>query len=169
MLAGYVALVYAGLPYGPWIGRALARTTLGAWVLGPGLPALALLGAAALCLVLRRHRAPVWAYGALGVAAVGYAVAFSWLRSRHLERTHLPEYGLAAFLAWRAVAPHVSGTVAGYAAAVVLGAGIGYGDELLQRLVPGRVYDVRDIAMNALGALLGVTVLAAVRARRPPV
>jgi len=30
--------------------------------------------------------------------------------------------------------------------------------------VPGRVYDLRDVAMNALGAVLGVLVLAVARA-----
>src|SRR5262249_8040237 len=108
-----------------------------------------------------------WAYGMLIGAAVTYVVAFSWLQSQHLERTHLPEYGVIAWLAWRAVAPLVPGTATGYGVAAALRAAIGDGDELLQRIVPGRVYDPRDIAMNALGAVLGVLVLAAVHARRP--
>src|SRR5439155_15393092 len=89
---------------------------------------------------------------------------FSWLRARHLERTHLPEYGVAAWLAWRAVGPLVLGRVPGYVAAATLGAAIGLGDELLQAVTPGRVYDIRDVAMNALGALLGIVVLAIIRA-----
>jgi hypothetical protein len=163
----YVVAIYGSLPFGPRLGTRVLRSAPGGWLLGPGLPLLALAGAAVLAVALRRRRAPAWAYAALGVAGVAYALAFSWLRAQHLERTHLPEYGIAAWLAWRAVDPLARGTFAAYAAAAVLAAAIGYGDELIQRVLPGRVYDVRDVAMNALGAVLGVVVLAAARAGRP--
>jgi hypothetical protein len=118
--------------------------------------------------VLTRRHAPRWAYAALGVAAVTYVIAFSSLRSAHLERTHLPEYGVAAWLSWRAIHPLVPGRFAGYAAAAALAAAIGYVDELIQWVVPGRVYDLRDVGMNALGAVLGMVVLAALRSGRSP-
>jgi hypothetical protein len=167
-LAAYVVAIYALLPYGPKIGLSLLRTGPGAWLLGPGLPILAIVLGGAVMIVLARHQAPPWAYAALAAAATAYVVAFSWLRSAHLERTHLPEYGVAAVLAWRAVHPLVPGTVRGYAAAAVLAALIGYVDELIQWVLPGRVYDIRDVAMNGLGAALGTIVLAALRAGRRP-
>jgi len=163
-LGVYVAAIYASLPVAPRIGLRFLRTGVGNWLLGPGLPLVVLAGAAGLLLTLRRHRAPARAYAALAVAAAGYALAFSWLSAHHLERTHLPEYGIAAWLAWRAVAPLVPGPLAGYAAGAALAAAIGYGDELLQGIVPGRYYDIRDVAMNALGAVLGIIVIAAARA-----
>jgi hypothetical protein len=168
-LAGYVALLYGSLPFGPRLGMRVLRTTLGGFLLGPMLPLLALGGAALLMLALRRRNAPLWAYVVLAACGAAYAFAFSWLRAAHLERTHLPEYGLASLLAWRALAPLLPGTVPAYVAAAALGAAIGYGDELLQGVVPGRHYDIRDVAMNALGAVLGVIVIAATRAgRRAP-
>jgi hypothetical protein len=160
-LACYVALVYSTLPVGPRIGLRILRTSAGSWLLGPGLPAAAIAGAALLVVRVRRRRAPAWAWAAVAAAAVGYAVAFSWLRAQHLERTHLPEYGVMAWLAWRALA--IPGAP-GYVAAAALAAAIGWGDELLQRVVPGRVYDLRDVAMNGVGAVLGVVVIAAMRA-----
>jgi hypothetical protein len=163
VLGAYVALIYASLPVGPRIGLAILRTRPGAWVLGPGVTAIIVAGAVGLLLRLRYRRAPWWAYGAVGVAALGYGLGFSWLQAQHLERTHLPEYGVVAWLAWRAVAPLVSGTFAGYAAAVAIGSAIGYGDELLQAVIPGRVYDLRDVAMNVLGTVLGMVVIAALR------
>lgn len=166
VLAAYVALLYGMLPFGPRIGLAVLRTRAGAWFLGPALPVLAMLGAAGLMVFLWRRDAPAWAYAALAATGVGYAIAFSWLRASHLERTHLPEYGLASLLAWRALVPIMPGSFAAYSAAAVLGAAIGYGDELLQGIVPGRHYDLRDVAMNAVGAVLGMVVLAAARARR---
>jgi hypothetical protein len=165
-LACYVAVVYSTLPVGPRIGLRLLRTAPGGWLLGPGLPALAIAGAALLALRVRRRRGPAWAWAAVATAAVGYTVAFSWLRAQHLERTHLPEYGVMAWLAWRALAPLVPGAP-GYVAAAALASAIGWGDELLQRVVPGRVYDLRDVAMNAAGAVLGVVVIAAMRAGSP--
>ena len=167
-LATYVASVYAFLPLGPRVGIALARTAAGGWLLGPGLMVLTAVGAVVLLAVLRRRGVSPWAYVLLGAAAVGYVVGFSWLRSQHLERTHLPEYGVMALLAWRALGPSVPGVVPGYVASALLAAAIGYGDELLQRIVPGRVYDLRDVAMNAAGAILGTLVLAAARARPRP-
>ncbi len=159
-------LIYALLPYGPRIGLGLLRTGPGGWLLGRGLPILAIAGALLVMRVLVRRHAPPWAYAALAIAAATYVIAFSWLRSAHLERTHLPEYGLAAWLAWRALHPLVPNAIAGYAAAAVLAATIGYVDELIQWILPGRVYDLRDIGMNALGAALGTLVLAALRSGR---
>src|SRR5881398_2704369 len=104
-LGAYVAAIYGSLPFAPRVGLRFLRTAPGSWVLGPGLALVVLAGAAALVLGLRRRGAPARAYAALAVAAGGYALALSWLRAHHLERTHLPEYGIAAWLAWRAIAP----------------------------------------------------------------
>src|SRR5436309_6325273 len=163
-LRAYVAAIYASLPFAPRVGLRFLRTAPGSWVLGPGLALVVLAGAAALVLGLRRRRAPARAYAALAVAAGGYTLALSWLRAHHLERTHIPEYGIAAWLAWRAIAPLVPGPLAGYAAGAALAAAIGYGDEVLQSIVPGRYYDIRDVGMNALGSVLAVIVIAAARA-----
>jgi len=164
LLAGYVLAIYATLPVGPRVGLRLLRTGAGAWLLGPGLGVIVVAGTVALLLVLRRREAPPWAYAALALAAAGYALAFSTLRAQRLERTHLPEYGVAAWLAWRALDAMAPGEPWTYAGAAAIAAAIGYGDELLQAVVPGRYYDLRDVAMNAAGALLGVVVIASMRA-----
>jgi VanZ like family len=160
----YVVAIYGSLPFGPRLGTRILRSAPGAWLLGPGLPLIALAGAAVLVVVLRRRGAPAWAHAALVGAGLAYAVAFSWLRAQHLERTHLPEYGLATWLAWRALDPLGRGSFASYAGAACLAAAIGYGDELIQGVLPSRVYDLRDVGMNALGAVLGALVIAASRA-----
>jgi hypothetical protein len=161
-LAAYTALVYASLPYGPRIGRAVTATALGNWLLGPGMAVTLVVAAALLLARLVRRRVPWTAYAALACAAVGYGAALSWLRAQHLERVHLPEYGVAAWLAWWALAPALP-PPASYAAAAALAAAIGWGDELVQAVTPGRFYDLRDVAANALGAALGILVLAALR------
>jgi len=163
-LGAYTAAIYATLPFGPQLGRAFVRTGVGGWLLGPGLVVVVLLGVASTLGALVWRRAPRWAYAALGGAALGYGAALFWLRAQHLERIHLPEYGIAGWLAWRAVRP-LCGDGAAYAAAALLAAAIGWGDELLQAVTPGRVYDLRDVLANAIGAGLGVLVIAALRAR----
>ena len=166
VLALYVVVLYGLLPLGPTIGLGAIRTAPGAWLLGPGLGVIGAVVGVALLVRLWRRGAPPWAFAALVTAAIGYAVVFTSLRAQRLERTHLAEYGIAALLAWRAVTPHVRGTFAAYAAAVLIGTAIGWGDELVQGLLPNRVYDLRDVAMNAAGAVLGIVVLAACRAER---
>jgi hypothetical protein len=167
VLAAYSIAIFVTLPYGPRLGLGLLRTRIGGFVFGWGLVGAAIAGAVVLLVLLRRRRAPAWAYATLGLAAAGYLVAFGWLSAAHLERVHLPEYGLAAFLAWRCMEPLVPGLVPSYAAGAVLAAAIGGTDELLQSLVPGRVCDWRDAFANALAAVLGILVVATLRATRP--
>ena len=166
VLALYVVVLYGLLPFGPAIGLGAIRTAPGAWLLGPGLGVIGAIVGVALLVALWRRGAPPWAFAALLLAAVAYTLVFTSLRAARLERTHLAQYGIAAWLAWRAVTPHVRGTLAGYAAAALIGTAIGWGDELVQAVLPNRVYDVRDVALNAAGSVLGVVVLAAWRAER---
>jgi hypothetical protein len=171
LLAAYTALIYATLPFGGGAGRAVLRSPVGAWVFGPGLVLVAAILVVALVVRLRRNAAGARAYVLLGLTGGGWAGALVWLRTMRLERIHVPEYGLAAWLAWRAVRPHVHRPLAAYVAAAAIAALIGWGEEEIQRIVPGRVYDPRDIVANALGAVLGVLLVATLReatARREP-
>lgn len=162
VLGGYAAAVYATLPYGPALGRLLLRTGGGAWLLGSGMGLVGLALGAVVALVLCRARAGTSAFVALALAAVGGAGGLAWLRAQHLERVHLPEYGVAAWLAWRALSVHVVSRAGAYLGAAAIAATLGLFDELLQAVTPGRVYDPRDVLANALGAVLGVLVLVAV-------
>jgi hypothetical protein len=163
-LLAYTALVYVTLPAGVPASRLVLRSAAGAWLFGPGLVVVLAAGAIGLVAVLRRRRAPAHGWALLALTTAGYAGALWWLEAQRLERIHLPEYGLLAWLAWRAVGPLVPG-VGGWAATALLGSAIGWGDELLQALTPGRVYDLRDVAANALGVVLGLLLLATLRAR----
>ena len=158
-LGGYAALLYGLLPFGPAIGRAVQQSAVGTWVLGGGAGWLVAAGALVLVVRLRRRGAPAVAWALAALAALGYAGALLWLRAVRLERVHVPEYGIAAWLAWRALVPRSGDRVRTYLAAAAIAAAIGWGDELVQSVVPGRYYDLRDVASNALGASLGTLVI----------
>jgi hypothetical protein len=164
-LCAYAALLYGLLPYGPAIGRTVQASEAGRWLLGHGAVWLVLAGVVVTGLRLHRRGAPATAWALAGAAVLGYALALLWLRAIRLERVHLPEYGFAAGLAWWALVPRMGDRGAAYVVAAIVAALVGWGDELVQAITPGRVYDLRDVAANALGATLGALVIAVWRAR----
>ena len=166
-LCAYTALLYGLLPFGPAIGRAVQASEAGRWLLGSGAVWIVLAGVVATGIRLRRRAASATAWTLAGAAVLGYALALLWLRAIRLERVHLPEYGLASALAWWALVRHVGDRGLTYVAAALVAAAIGWGDELVQAVTPGRVYDLRDVAANALGAALGALVIAVWRAEAP--
>ena len=159
-LCAYAALLYGLLPYGPAIGRTVQASTIGSWILGRGIVWVVLAGVGVTALRLRRRAATPSAWALGGAAVLGYALALLWLRAIRLERVHLPEYGIAAGLAWWALVPQVGDRAVTYVLAALIAAVVGWGDELVQSITPGRYYDLRDVAANAVGATLGATVIA---------
>jgi MFS family permease len=111
----------------------------------------------------RRLRAEAWV--TLGVAAVYLMIP---VRSGvpAVERTHLFEYGLLAVLLYEALGERRANG-AGFRfpgiAAIALATLCGWLDEALQGLVPTRVYDLRDVFINALAAVIAVAAIATLR------
>lgn len=105
--------------------------------------------------------------------ATGIATAY-WMVGVRMgvppdERTHLFEYGLVAVLIYRALCERRKGgrAVRAPAALAMLSAAVlGWIDECIQGILPGRVYDLRDVGVNAVaavGAITGVLVLSRLR------
>ena len=162
-LAAYTALVYAAIPFTGELGLAFLRTTVGQWVFGPGLVLIVVVGATGVLVWLQRRGAPRWAYALIGITGGAYLTTLHSLAVRPLERIHLPEYGVMAWLAWLAVRGHRTPAWLAYVAAVVITAALGLGEELIQHVVPGRFFDWQDVRLNALSGVLGLLVLAAMR------
>lgn len=112
-------------------------------------------------------RREIWV--ALGIAAV-YGMIVVRMGIGPAERTHLFEYGLLAVLIHQALMERArNGRRVPIPAvlAVVVTALLGWFDEGLQALLPDRVYDLRDVGINALAGLMAISAsLALVRARR---
>ncbi len=105
------------------------------------------------------RRPPGW--GEVGVAlgvALAYLVAFVRIENPG-ERTHLVEYGVVAALIHQALLERArqGRRVPGPAAlAVAATALLGLLDEGIQALLPGRVYDLRDVFFNAFAGFMVV-------------
>jgi hypothetical protein len=71
------------------------------------------------------------------------------------ERVHFVEYGAVALLARFALACHLPPSRQ-YVGAWILASIAGWLDEAIQGQLPDRVYDLRDVAVNAVAALLAL-------------
>ncbi len=100
---------------------------------------------------------------ALAVAA-GYFMVV--VRMGLEERTHLIEYSVVALLLHAALSERADGggRVPAPALLAVLGTAlVGVLDELIQGLLPSRVFDPQDILFNVLAGLLAVVAIVALR------
>ncbi|MBN1206604.1 MAG: VanZ family protein [Myxococcaceae bacterium] len=99
--------------------------------------------------------------GAMAGCAAVYA-AIIWPMESPEEKLHFIEYGLVALLADLAAPTHW-GAKARFVRCALFVTAAGWGDELLQGLLPHRYYDLRDVAFNAVAGLLALSALALVR------
>ena len=71
------------------------------------------------------------------------------------ERVHFLQFGFLTVLARWAFAARLP-PARQYLAAGVFAASAGWGDEVIQHFLPDRVYDLRDVALNAVAVVLAV-------------
>lgn len=108
-----------------------------------------------------------WRTGTITALA---AIAYGWVIAQvpYLsERLHVVEYGLVALGIERALDARWGGRALARVAIAITGtAVIGWIDELLQSLVPGRVDDPADVALDAGSGALAVLTAAMIRGAR---
>ena len=76
---------------------------------------------------------------------------------RPIERIHFIEYGLLSFFLFQAL-KHVIQMPWSYGATFLATSAVGVVDELIQGLIPNRVYDLRDIGINVWAGALGIAI-----------
>ncbi len=99
----------------------------------------------------------------VALAGVVYLAALL-VMERAEERLHLLEYGLvAAFVFWALEERRVNAAFGGrsWLWAIVATAAAGWLDEGIQHILPSRYYDIRDVGLNAAGAVLAVLTIEA--------
>lgn len=149
----YVAVVFVTVPFTRQIVLALRHTDLLSAAV-TGLYAVAVAGV--VHYVLFNRRLADWIAFAVVAALLCIVTVLLLGLAIPEERVHFLQYGAMALLARSALAPSETG--AGHPARnLALGIGLtsalGLLEECLQGLVPGRVFDWRDVLMNAGAAL----------------
>jgi VanZ family protein len=102
------------------------------------------------------HRLNVRAFSSylwLAAVALVYVIFTLKLWKRPEEAIHFLEYGLLGFLLFHALKHHIHDKGI-YFIAFLIGALVGILDESLQWIIPRRVWDFRDLGINALSVVL---------------
>jgi len=153
----YVSLVYASSPFTPALALALEANASGR-VLLTVVPLLAVVAVVPVAVRLghaRRGGLPV--VPLLAIAGL-YAALWSGLCRGAVEGVHISQYGFMSLLVLRALRDMVSVPIA-YVGGVLLTVAASWGNELIQSMLPNRVYDLRDVALDGLSALLAMMVV----------
>lgn len=133
--------------------------------------AVFLLTAVTVIFFLLRRRPGLRALCVAGTFGVIYVFALTRM-DRPEERLHLVEYGLLAGLIYGAllerrrrhrVFSQPSRSLPAGPTAIVLTSGLGWLDEGIQAILPNRYYDIRDVVVNAIAAVLAVGAIASWR------
>ena len=155
VLLAIYATVGIAQPVGSWLsGRGLLEAAF--------LSGMVLTAATVLCLALQKKPSGLVLGLGLGIVAVYFMVLVRIEIPQ--ERTHLIEYGVLAAVVYQALAErkrHLQ-QLRGIAWLAIAAATLaGLLDECLQLLVPGRVFDWRDLLFNFLasGMAVGATLL----------
>jgi hypothetical protein len=93
-------------------------------------------------------------YFLCAIAVVIYLLAFQRIQHPE-EKLHLLEYGLLGYLTWRAFRVDFS-RCKSYGLAFLLSSLLGWGDELIQEILPNRYYQTEDVVLNIFSSFMGL-------------
>jgi len=156
-VAAYTLFIYATLPVMPVVWRWMWRATQGRIDYAGTLVVVGTGAGVAVFLLLRRRQILRVA------AALALSAAYAWLLlslgTSPAERLHLAEYGLLSLFILRALQVDVPRRRA-YFLGWLLAAALGTVDEVLQWVIPSRVFEWKDIGLNVLSSGLAMLVIA---------
>jgi len=158
ILAAYIGLLYATLPFGPKLFAFLSKSV------GPSLRAYMNAGLFSLVISLilsfypgvKRKR--LRHFFGFAFILLTYALLITVYTPIIAEKLHLLEYGFLAYIASRVFKGTASRDIK-YIYMLAVITAVGYCDELIQRFLPNRVYELRDVYLNVLSGLLGLALL----------
>jgi len=157
-VAAFVAAIYGGTCVARPPLRVLEHLGVERIVTG----GLVVLAAGVALAWLLRHRPDPREAVLTAATGIVYLSLLPWMAFPG-EKLHLLEYGVLAALLLAALRERWGDGSAAPAAAIALTGILGWGDEVLQYFLPDRVYDLRDVAFNALS---GAVVVAFLTVRR---
>lgn len=143
----YVNAILWSIPFVRSMSEAIVLAGCPRWLLGS--MGVAFAAAVVACAWYERRSS-----AAVASAAAVYGALVAYLRAIPNEIVHLGEYGVLSLLAWWMLAP-VAGR-RGPWAALGLAFFVGFVDECTQGATPGRFFDWRDVAVNAIAAAVPI-------------
>lgn len=146
VVAVYVDAILWSIPFVRPISEAIVHAGYPRWLIGSAGVAFA---TAVVAYAWRRLRP--WA---IAVAALLYGALVAYLRAVPDQVVHIAQYGGLSLLAWWMLVP-VAGR-RGPWAALALTSLVGFVDEWTQGVTPGRFFDWRDVAVNAIAAAVPI-------------
>lgn len=163
----YTLLIFALLPIFPTLWGALSERfpeTLKA--ITYGLPPLFVILFLSHGLFIKRYRDPLFYVMCLGIFLI-YGLVVAFICKYPAERFHMVEYGGLVFLVHWSLKHRIK-TARIYPAILSYAFAIGLADELVQAVLPNRVYEFKDVATNWTASLLaaGLLIIAAWRRSR---
>lgn len=93
----------------------------------------------------------------LTLAACILSFIFAWRQPYMVEKAHILEYGLLAWLAMRDLSDN-KGLLKAALSTFVFISLVGSLDEGFQKILPYRVFEVRDILTNIISGIIGIVV-----------
>ncbi len=154
---GYMAFVYSTIPVLPQVWGMLADYTQGS-VRYLGIVVVVGVGCGLVVSVWRRAQGQRWRVSVpLACIATAYGYLLYEFTRFPAERLHLIEYGLMGYVLLRALRLDL-GPMGAYSVSFALAVLIGIGDECIQWVLPQRFFEVKDIQLNAVSAILGLSV-----------
>ena len=159
VVLAYTLAIFATLGVMPQVWGALIAYTKGRMNYG-GSIVVVMAGVIVLVMMVRRG-ASLRGYAVLIPLSATYVYLLLALSTLPAERFHLAEYGLLSLLAYRALRLD-----AGVAASCLVGCGLacvaGAVDETIQWTLPNRVFEWKDVGLNALSSVLAMGIIATV-------
>jgi len=158
MLAAYVALIYSTLSVAPNFSRIFSG------ILGKNFGlAVSIFIISVVIMVIGVFYGRIKTKGPdfyLKIAAVLLLYIFFIFRWTEIpaEKLHLLEYGFLSYFVLKVASPVRSRPKQYLYTALIVGA-IGCVDELIQKLLPNRVCDVKDMALNFISGILGLALI----------
>jgi len=101
----------------------------------------------------KRRQPLTWALIVLAVLCYAYGFYVVTIPE---ERLHFIQYGVLAFLVHRAIREDIKAALPSYLCAFFLTVALGWLDEGIQAITPGRFYAFNDVLLNAVSAALGL-------------
>ena len=161
-VALWAGVIFATIP----LARALERAVRNAWGEEAFLYAVAFALVATFAWTswhLRRTGMSTGRWVWLAAVALVYGGYTYSLRRNPVEAIHFVEYGVLGVLAFRALS-HRTRDLTVYLSAALLGGMVGILDEAIQWATPDRIWDLRDIWFNFVGAaLVQIAIVAGIR------